>query len=92
MLPPLLRRLLLFVAARAALTALSPKTRRCLPAILVLADTRIRRALQKGEDGSAIEALLLSSIGQVTAAPASSVDLAGLVSLFDPTRISGKRP
>lgn len=85
--PAQLRRLLLNVARDLVLMSLSAQTRRKAEPIFGIIDAKLRHAYRTGGDGNSVEAIIRQSVYEVTRQRASDVDVAGLISLFDPTRL-----
>ena len=88
--PPRVRRLLLQLAAELVRAAIEPTLRKKLPAVFAVADAKLRHAYKQGDDGQTVAEMIRQSAFEVTRKRASTEDLAGLIALFDPTRLPGR--
>lgn len=83
------QRVLLDLAARLVIRAVSKKFRKQLPQIFEVLDTRLRSEMQASTSPYRVADLIRSSVFSVTGEPATVEQVKTIISLFDPTRMGG---
>lgn len=83
------QRLLLDLAARLVIKAVSKKFRKQLPQIFEVLDTRLRSEMRASTSPYRVTDLIKSSVFSVTGEPATTEQVKTIISLFDPTRMGG---